>query len=287
MIIIKSEEAIAANQFGWPPFDGNIAFVPTMGALHNGHLQLVRAAKAKGHRVVVSIFVNPTQFNDASDFAQYPTSTEQDILLLETVGTDLLMLPSVATVYPNGTLQKAAYPLGHLDELWEGEHRPGHFQGVCQVVHRLLKMIQPGHLYMGQKDYQQCKVVQCLLSQFSLQVQLTIVPTIREESGLAMSSRNRRLDAQQLQQATTISQQLRHMAANAYTSPLTMLRNQAAEALLQAGFNKVDYIGFAHAHTLQPLHQALPGVPMVILVAAWLGKVRLIDNWLVPQPGIS
>jgi len=172
-------------------------FVPTMGALHEGHIQLIKACRSMVDQTVCSIFVNPVQFNNPEDFEKYPVSIEKDIQMLHEAGTDVLFLPSVEEIYPQGKTGLETYDLGPLETLLEGRYRPGHFQGVAQVMSRLLKLVQPDHLFMGQKDFQQCLVVQRLIEIMHLPVQLHTVPTVREADGLAQSSRNRRLTAEQ------------------------------------------------------------------------------------------
>lgn len=282
MIIAKTDTALRRILQKWGSFSEQIAFVPTMGALHQGHIELIKAARPNANILVASIFVNPTQFNDPNDFAKYPKSIEQDIAMLEAAGTDLLFLPDVPAIYPEGTSQLPHYPLGALESLFEGAHRPGHFQGVCQVVHRLLNLVQPGHLYMGQKDYQQCMVVAKLIEQTSLPVQLHIVPTVREASGLAMSSRNRRLNAVQLQMATAIFETLQWMVKKAHRISINELQAGATERILKAGFDSVDYASLADATTLEPVKQHSPHQHLVALVAATISGVRLIDNMPVP-----
>jgi pantoate--beta-alanine ligase len=282
MIIAKNAGSIRRILDKWAPISSQIAFVPTMGALHAGHIELIKAARKKADMVVASIFVNPTQFNDPSDFAKYPKSIEQDINMLEAAGTDLLFLPDTGVIYPEGTGHLPQYSLGRLETVFEGAHRPGHFQGVCQVVHRLLNVVQPGQLYMGQKDYQQCMVVANLLEQTAIPVQLNIVPTIRESSGLAMSSRNRRLNEDQLKIATAIYATLQWMCSKAYEMPANDLETAAGERLLLAGFEQVDYASLADAKTLEPLKVATSGQSLVALIAATVGGVRLLDNMPVP-----
>ncbi|HEX3767236.1 MAG TPA: pantoate--beta-alanine ligase, partial [Puia sp.] len=168
-------------------------FVPTMGALHEGHMQLITACRSMVGQTICSIFVNPVQFNDPRDFEKYPVSIEKDLQMLYHEGTDVVFLPSVQEIYPAGQTGLETYDLGPLETLLEGRYRPGHFQGVSQVMSRLLKVVQPDHLFMGQKDYQQCLVVQRLIEIMHLPVQFHSVPTVREADGLAQSSRNRRL----------------------------------------------------------------------------------------------
>lgn len=278
MIIVHSMQALRQALSGVPAHHPSVAFVPTMGALHAGHISLIQAARQLAPTVVASIFVNPTQFNDPADFARYPKSLEQDIDMLEAAGTQLLFLPEVATLYPQGTQHLPAYPLGRLEELLEGLHRPGHFQGVCQVVHRLLQAVQPGHLLLGAKDYQQCMVIRQLLQHTALPTQLHIVPTMREADGLAMSSRNRRLSADGRQQATAIYRTMRWINSQWPNEAPAELEAEAGRQLLAAGFDSVDYISISHAHTLEPLPAADAHEPAVVLVAAFLEGVRLIDN---------
>lgn len=278
MTIVHSLQALRKALSGVPAHHPSVAFVPTMGALHHGHISLVAAARQLSPTVVVSIFVNPTQFNDPADFARYPKSLEQDIDMLEAAGTHLLFLPEVATLYPQGTQHLPAYPLGRLEELLEGLHRPGHFQGVCQVVHRLLEAVQPGQLLLGAKDYQQCMVIRQLLQHTTLPTQLHIVPTMREADGLAMSSRNRRLSADGRRQAASIYRTLQWIDNQWPHQPAAVLESEASRQLLAAGFDSVDYISICHAHTLEPLLQADANEPAVVLVAAFLEGVRLIDN---------
>lgn len=255
------------------------AFVPTMGALHAGHLALVQYGRQMELPVVASIFVNPTQFNDLSDYEAYPQTIGADIAKLAAAGCRVLFVPTVQEMYPQGTAQLPTYPLGSLEHLLEGSHRPGHFQGVCQIVHRLLQLVQPAHLVMGQKDFQQCMVVQALIDTLNLPVQLHTCATLREADGLAMSSRNVRLTPQQRAVAPALYRTLHHVANGLNTVPCRQLEAEAATQLLQAGFTGVDYISIAHPHTLQPVDDTLP-LPrhIQVLGAAYLGPVRLIDN---------
>ncbi len=261
-----------------PPFDKKLGFVPTMGALHQGHIQLVNACSNTATFTVASIFINPTQFNDPADFARYPKSLEQDIDMLEKAGCDLLFIPTVQEMYPDGLQEQPSYNLGPIEILLEGKYRPGHFQGVCVVVHKLLSLVRPGLLFMGQKDFQQCMVVSRMLEITRLPVEMKMIPTVREPDGLAMSSRNRRLTPMQREIASAIYQQLISIKAQYKHADLRLLEKEAAAALLEAGFSSVDYVSIANARTLQPLPGYLPTVGCVVLVAAYLGAIRLIDN---------
>ena len=185
-----------------------VGFIPTMGALHAGHISLIQTAHTDGYLTVCSIFVNPTQFNDREDFEKYPKSIEADISLLLEAGCEVLFLPEEQEVYPNGTVMATAYHFGRLEDLLEGAHRPGHFRGVGQVVGRLLEIVRPKRLYLGQKDYQQCLVVRKLITLMGMddEIELKIGLTVREADGLAMSSRNRRLTEPQRALASVIYQ---------------------------------------------------------------------------------
>src|SRR5438270_8267338 len=204
MIIFKRAVDLEHYLFEQKRSGRNIGFVPTMGALHKGHLSLISRAGKSG-LVVCSIFVNPTQFNDPEDFKNYPVNIENDMELLVQSGCDVLFLPSVEEIYPAG-FSKKHYDLGPIEFVLEGAHRPGHFQGVCQVVDRLLQIVQPDDLFTGQKDYQQCMVIRKLISLVGMEdrVNLVVVPTVREKDGLAMSSRNLRLNEEQRKKAPLV-----------------------------------------------------------------------------------
>lgn len=256
-----------------------IGFVPTMGALHPGHLSLIAASKAATDLTICSIFVNPTQFNDPADLAKYPVTPAADIRLLTGAGCDVLFMPdSPAEIYQVQDPPLPHYELHSMESLLEGAFRPGHFQGVCQVVHQLLKIVQPHQLFMGRKDYQQCMVIALLLEQIGSATRLVIVPTVREASGLAMSSRNTRLSPAALTQATAIYQSLTAIKAHLQPGPVQPLLDAALQQLREAGFEQTDYISIAHAQTLEPVSHWDGQTPLVALVAAFLSGVRLIDN---------
>jgi pantoate--beta-alanine ligase len=258
-----------------------IGFVPTMGALHMGHIALFEQAKKSCDIVVGSIFVNPIQFNDPADFAKYPKTVERDLEMLADAACDYVYLPSVEEMYPEGMSNTGRYDLGPLEEMLEGEHRPGHFQGVCAVVHRLLETVMPDVLFMGKKDYQQVAVIRQLLKLVSFQqhIELIACDTIREKSGLAMSSRNARLSEKQKIQATAIYQgflSVRRSLDEGYRSDPDPLDDQFRQSLQVAGFEKVDYVAFCDPQTLISLNKL--NQTFVLLVAATIGGVRLIDN---------
>ena len=267
------KKKIAKNQLG---------FVPTMGALHAGHLSLVDEAKKQNQIVVCSIFVNPTQFNDPEDFKKYPITLEKDILMFEEAGCDVLFIPSVQDIYPNGIDHLKHYEFGFLETVLEGKFRPGHFQGVCQVMHRLLEIVLPDNLYLGQKDYQQCMVIKKLIELIGLndRIKVNICPTLLEDDGLAMSSRNTRLLPDDRKKAATISAALRYIKENLKAGDTKKIKNEAKEMLLQKGF-RIDYIEIADAGTLELVENWNGKQKVVALVAAFLNKVRLIDNMVI------
>lgn len=261
--------------------DKQIGFVPTMGALHKGHISLIEQCKLKNTITVCSIFVNPTQFNDVKDFDKYPITIEQDILLLDEAGCDVLFLPSYQEVYPQPSDTEKKYDLGFVETVFEGAHRPGHFNGVCMVVERLLRIVQPHQLFLGQKDYQQCIVIKKLIEIMQVDVSVKISSTQREANGLAMSSRNRRLNEIQLAQAATIYQSFIYIKDNLTQQNAIHLIEQAKLILLNNGFDRIDYFSFANAKTLEPIEFWDGETPLVALVAAFMGEVRLIDNMLL------
>ena len=255
-------------------------FVPTMGALHQGHISLIESARSENDVVVCSIFVNPTQFNDPKDFQNYPITIENDIDLLEKAGCDALFLPAVEEMYPAGLENKKTYALGYLETVLEGRYRPGHFQGVCQVVHRLLTIVPADRLYLGQKDFQQCMVIRKMIELENLPIETVICPTLRETDGLAMSSRNMRLDKEAREKAVEISRTLLHIKSSLKTGDLSELKTAAVEQLNRTGF-KTDYVEIADADTLELIGRWDGKQKLVALCAAFLGEVRLIDNMLL------
>ena len=256
------------------------SFIPTMGALHDGHTALVRKARKETAFVVCSIFVNPSQFNDPKDFEKYPKTLENDIYMLGKAGCDVLLLPSAEAMYPGGTQSKEHYDLGYLETILEGKYRPGHFQGVCQAVHRLLDIVQPGKLYIGQKDFQQCLVIKRLVEQLGLPTEIVISPTLREPDGLAMSSRNQRLTVEDRARAGNIYKVLTDIKSNIHNADVSALKQHAADELTKKGF-KVDYVEVANRTNLQPADGNMDEDNLVALAAAYINNVRLIDNVLL------
>ena len=257
-------------------------FVPTMGALHKGHLSLLERSKNENNFTICSIFVNPTQFNDPDDYKKYPVTIEQDIYLLENSGCDLLFMPSVMEIYPDGIENLNHYNLGYLELILEGKYRPGHFQGVCQVVHKLLEIVMPDHLYLGQKDFQQCMVIKKLIELIGLSenINTVICPTLRESNGLAMSSRNQRLTEEEREKAATISATLKFIKDNLKPGTTELIKMNAEQMLTEKGF-EIDYLEIADAETLQGCKFWDGKSKIMALAAAIINKVRLIDNMII------
>jgi pantoate--beta-alanine ligase len=265
-----------------------LGFVPTMGALHNGHISLVNCSRKENDITVASIFVNPTQFNDPKDYEKYPITIEKDITMLEEAGCDVLFLPSVKEMYPGarpddmvgrGVKARMNYELGFLETVFDGKLRPGHYQGVCMVVHRLLEIVLPDNLYLGQKDYQQCMVISRLIEIIGLsdKIKVHICPTLRENDGLAMSSRNMRLNTEERKIAPTIYKAINLIQKEIQKGDTTVIINKAKALLQEKGF-RIDYVSLADAKNLSAVDNWDGEQKLVVLVAAFLNEVRLIDN---------
>lgn len=261
-----------------------IGFVPTMGALHEGHISLINTSLAENQLTVCSIFVNPTQFNQAEDLEKYPRMPALDIARLADAGCHMVFLPEVAVIYPPGLETRIDIDLNGLDQVMEGAHRPGHFAGVVQVVNRLLDIVKPHRLYMGQKDYQQLCIIRRMLEVQQSPVELVMVPTVREADGLAMSSRNMRLNPEERAQAPAIYKILQDLrqAALKKGANFSSLAQEAFEALIAAGF-RPEYVNIVHGSSLQPLSGLPDTGSVVVCVAAWLGEIRLIDNLVIRE----
>lgn len=278
MIIFKKAAALHQYITFLKQQNKTIGFVPTMGALHLGHISLVEASKEQCDITVCSIFINPTQFNDPKDFEKYPVTIERDIFLLTQHRTHILFLPSVQEIYPVGSSNLPYYELGELENIFEGKYRPNHFQGVCQVVDRLLGIVQPSKLFLGQKDYQQCMVLEKLIELKHLPVEISIQPTARDNDGLAMSSRNMRLSAEGRKKAVALYQTLSYIKEHFLEQSISSLLADASNTLLTAGFEQIDYVAIADAKTLQPINTLSSSTELVVLGAAFIDGVRLIDN---------
>jgi|688.fasta_scaffold348093_2 pantoate--beta-alanine ligase len=252
----------------------SIGFVPTMGALHDGHLSLLNKAKAENNLVICSIFINPTQFNDQSDFQKYPRSLESDLKMLEKAETDAVFCPEVAEIYPDSVSTKIEFETPMMNIL-EGKFRPGHFLGVATVVKRLFEIVRPARAYFGKKDYQQVKIIQQMVSFYNLPVKIVTCETLREISGLAMSSRNMRLSPEELEIAPKIYEVLQNLKSNLNSDNFVDLLAKYRREL-QKNF-QVEYLELCDQKNLS-IVQKFDDKPKVILIAAWLGQVRLIDN---------
>jgi len=257
--------------------NGSIGFVPTMGALHKGHLSLIEKAKQENSLTVCSIFVNPAQFNDKNDFEKYPMTLSSDIDLLSQVGADLLFLPSIDAIYPNGIDQLDDYDIGFLDTVLDGKFRPGHFKGVCNVIDRLLDAVAPTTIYMGEKDFQQCLVVKRLLDLRNRSVKLITCPTRRETNGLAMSSRNELLSKGTRERASAIYYCLKSIRDEMNKTPFSVLQDRYIRYLDSNSF-ETEYLLLADAETLELMTDFNSSKKMVVLTASRLEGVRLIDN---------
>ncbi|MEQ8815509.1 MAG: pantoate--beta-alanine ligase [Thalassobaculum sp.] len=274
--VARVPEAVRRRVDAWAREGLTVALVPTMGALHEGHRTLIRAARSGADRVVVSIFVNPRQFAPNEDLATYPRTEIEDLAALTDEGADLAWVPAPDVVYPPGF--ETTVRAGSLGEPLEGLHRPGFFDGVATVVAKLFALVRPHRAYFGEKDYQQLLVVARMAVDLDLGVQVVPVPTVREADGLAMSSRNVHLSAADRAVAPVLHRTLSRMAArlaDGASEPAAEIA-WGREKLLAAGFSAVDYLEVRDPRTLAPVARA--GVAARILAAVRLGPVRLIDN---------
>ncbi|MCD8741404.1 pantoate--beta-alanine ligase [Mucilaginibacter roseus] len=254
-----------------------IGFVPTMGALHQGHLSLIARARQDCDIVVCSIFVNPTQFNDPKDLEKYPRPIEADIVKLEQAGCDVLFNPDVTEMYAGN--EQWHLDIGELEHLLEGQSRPGHYQGVTQVVYKLFSIVEPDSAYFGQKDFQQVLVINRMVDLMKMPVKIVMCPIEREGNGLAMSSRNVHLSATDREHALVLSQALKQVKDNFNREDIATLKQQAENSINNEPDVQLDYLEIADAKTLHPANQNTANV--VALVAARVGTTRLIDNMII------
>ena len=258
-----------------------IALVPTMGALHQGHMSLISEAKKHADVVVCSIFVNPTQFNDPKDLEKYPRPIEKDIQLLKDHGCDILFLPSVEEMYPD-TTEQWHIDLGCLDQIWEGAQRPGHFQGVTQIVYKLFTLVNPDVACFGQKDFQQVMVIQRMIEIKNLDIQLIICPIIRSEEGLALSSRNARLSEAGKEKALILSRTLQAVKKNFNEDiAISELEHLAEQMINEEGEVELEYFAISETRTLERAETVEADKKYVAHIVAWIEGVRLIDNMLL------
>lgn len=259
----------------------SIGFIPTMGALHNGHLSLVNIAATHCNVTICSIFVNPTQFNDKDDLERYPRTPEHDIMLLQQAKCDILFMPGVEDMYANVTIP--SFELGYLNQILEAAHRPGHFDGVAQVVYRFFDIIKPTKAFFGSKDYQQVMVVRRMTQLAGFSTEIIACPIIREKSGLAMSSRNSLLSEAEKAEAEKISAYLSEALNGLDTTSIEQQLEITTAQLLNIHHSRLDYLVFANPDTLEPITHWQANQPVMVLVAVFIGKIRLIDN-MVKHP---
>jgi len=272
---IRTSEELALARSN---LEGRLALVPTMGALHAGHMALVAEARKRADTVVATIFVNPKQFGANEDLSRYPRREAEDAKMLEDAGCDLMWVPSLTDIYPPGFA--TTIHVAGVSERWEGEARPGHFDGVATIVARLLLRVRPDLALFGEKDFQQLAVIRRMVSDLSLPVEVASVPTVREADGLALSSRNAYLSPQQREQAVAIPNALEGARAAILSGTnVEDVLEEARASLLDRGFSRVDYFALVDSATLEPVRR--PQGEMRLIAAAVIGTTRLIDNLAV------
>jgi pantoate--beta-alanine ligase len=278
-LIIFSEISETREYLGNARKSGKtVGFVPTMGALHQGHIELIKRSVKENDVTGCSIFVNPIQFNNPEDLEKYPRTLEADVKMLQEAGCKLVFVPSVKEMYPEPSTEK--YNFGSLENVMEGAFRPGHFNGVAVVVKKLLDIFQPDRAYFGEKDFQQLRIIQSLVQMEKIPVEIVPCATVREADGLAMSSRNRRLSPEERKIAPAIYNTLLFAKEVAKKMPVTELVAHCRQKLESEGF-VVDYFEIADIETLQPVRNWNDSSGIVACVAAFLGPVRLIDNMIL------
>ncbi len=278
MIVFDKKKDLIAVLSEKKALNSSIGFVPTMGALHDGHLSLIERAKGENDCVVASIFVNPTQFNNPDDLKNYPRTIETDKVQLDKVKTDILFFPSTDEIYPAHDTDTPAYDFGILEKVMEGKHRPGHFNGVAQVVSKLFRIVNPDAAYFGEKDFQQLAVIRELVKKINAPIKIVGCPTMRESSGLAMSSRNTLLSKEEREEASKISKVLFFIRDHWKEHTMNEIVQRAIEMIQQSGMMQVEYLEIAEEETLQSVSDWNFSKPIRSFAAVKLGKVRLIDN---------
>jgi pantoate--beta-alanine ligase len=270
--IVRTSEELARARGS---IDGRLALVPTMGALHAGHMALVQEAKRRADKVAATIFVNPTQFGANEDFARYPRREADDARMLEDAGCDLLWMPSAADMYPEGF--STVLHVSRVSDRWEGEARPGHFDGVATIVAKLLLSVRPDVALFGEKDFQQLAVIRRMVRDLNIATEIAALPTVREEDGLALSSRNAYLSEDQRPRAVALVRGLEYArGAILDGTPVRLALDTGRKMLVEAGFSRIDYFALVDANTLEPLET--PRGEMRLIGAAAMGATRLIDN---------
>lgn len=259
-----------------------IGFVPTMGALHEGHISLVKQSQKKCDLTVVSIFVNPTQFNDKNDLKKYPRTLDKDAKLLKEYDCDYLFAPNAAQVYPKGVGDSVELDISSLTQYMEGPNRPGHFEGVVQVVHRLLVIVDPDKLMMGQKDFQQFTIINYMLKKLKMKTKLVVCPIKRETDGLAMSSRNVRLDKDLRKRCNNLFNTLEFLKTNLEKYKPSTLESKALKMLDKKDF-RPEYVSIVDGNKLSPVKNVKDHKYIVACMAVWAKDVRLIDNMILKK----
>ena len=255
---------------------GTIGFVPTMGALHKGHLSLLAEARRNNDFVVCSIFVNPIQFNNKSDLENYPRDIQRDIQLLESAGCDFLFQPTEPEMYPEPVTE--TYDFGNLDKVMEGKFRPGHFNGVAVVVKRLFEIIEPDRAYFGLKDFQQVAIIQRMVKDYNIPVEIIPCSTVRENDGLAMSSRNQLLTKEDRKQAAIINEALQRVKVQSGSLTIKEITDQIQYLFGKTRNAKLEYFEIVDMYTLEPISSWTESKHVIACIAVYFGKVRLIDN---------
>ncbi len=279
MIICKTTQEIRDLEANLTFGKKLIGFVPTMGALHKGHISLLKESKKSCDITICSVFVNPNQFNDKGDLARYPRTPEADIKMLEEAGCDIVFMPSIEEIYPKTDTR--VFDFGAIDKVLDGAYRPGHFNGVAQVVSRLFDIIKPHKAFFGLKDYQQVLIIKKMVEQLQLKVEIVACPILREADGLAMSSRNTLLDAEERKAASLIPKLMQEAKTLSTTMSLPDVKNKLLAEISANPLLKADYIEFCNADTLQPITEIKPGKKVICLAAIYSGKIRLIDNLFI------
>lgn len=278
MQIIRSVDELIGYVAMQKEHHHSIGFVPTMGALHAGHISLVERAVADNDSVIVSVFVNPTQFNNPTDLATYPRDEESDIRLLAKAGVNAVFIPTVEEIYPAGQQRDHEFELGSVSEVMEGKFRPGHFQGVAQVVSRLFELVRPDRAYFGEKDFQQIAVINEMVKSEGIDVEIIPCPIKREEDGLALSSRNQLLTEDQRRRAPEIYAALKYSVEYSKEHSVRATHDTVVERIDAIPEMKVEYFEIVDARTLLPVEEWEESPEIVGCITVYNGKVRLIDN---------
>jgi pantoate--beta-alanine ligase len=278
--IFKTKAALKAFLKPFKASGKKIALVPTMGALHNGHISLIKLAQQNADIIICSIFVNPTQFTDPKDLEKYPRPIEHDLAMLEAVGCNAVFMPNVEEMYPKGADEAWHIDLGNAEFLLEGEFRKGHYQGVTQIVKKLFDAVEPDVAMFGQKDFQQVLMIKNMLTYFKLPISIITCPIIREDDGLAMSSRNIHLSADDRKHSLVLSKSLQFVADHFNEYALTELEDKAKAFYHDIDGVELDYFTIANGNTLEPAKSKEEN-NLVALVAAKVGSTRLIDNMII------